>query len=406
VPEVYLDEFIRLDQSIRKKQEQVESLRAKKNAASKFIGQKKRNQEDVTSLLKEMEEINQKIFHIDDSLQEEIKKRNAFLLSLPNIPLDSIPVSLDPKDNVTIRQYKEKTKFSFPFKNHLELNKQLKLFDFERGAKISGRGFPIYTNRGAKLEWALLNYMLDIHRKEGYNHIIPPLLVKKEVMEGVAQLPKFADQLFQIQDKDFHLYLIPTAEAALNGLHQDEIINESALPLFYTAYTPCFRREAGAAGTNERGLIRTHQFNKVEMFALCTPEESANVFAKLIQSAQTILEGLELHYRNMLLVTKDMSFASAKTVDLEVFLPGQDRYYEVSSISNCTDFQARRAKIRYRKQADKKTHYVHTLNGSGVATSRLMVALLENHQQADGSVLLPKALYPYLHEDMLHLKPI
>lgn len=403
-PEVNLSSFTQLDEEIRKKQTLVESLKSEKNAASKKIGEKKRNGEDCSSLFEEMGKIGNQITSLDKEVTELTKQREKILLFLPNIPMDEISVSLDPNDNVCIKEHGKKKSFSFPFKNHMELNEKLKLFDFERGAKISGRGFPIYTNRGAKLEWALINYMLDTHRKNGYMHIMPPLLARQETMLGTGQLPKFEDQLFKINDEDYHLYLIPTSEACLNGLHQNEIIDSDKLPFYYTSYTPCFRREAGAAGANERGLIRTHQFNKVELFCVCKPEESTKAFEKMLLSAQSIVEGLELHYRNMLLVTGDMSFPSAKTVDLEVFLPGQDRYYEVSSVSNCTDFQARRAKIRH-KDKGGKPEFVHTLNGSGVATSRLMVGLLENHQQEDGSVVLPKALHPYLDEDMLHLKP-
>lgn len=405
IPEIDLSPFTQLDEQIRKKQTKVESLKSEKNNSSKQVGEKKRRGEDVSFLFKEMGKIGDEIDCLDKEIVELTNQRDQIILHLPNIPMDGIKISLDPKDNVCIKESGKKRSFSFPFKNHMELNEKLKLFDFERGSKISGRGFPIYTNRGAKLEWALINYMLDIHRKNGYMHVMPPLLVRQDTMLGAGQLPKFEDQLFKIKDEDYHLYLIPTSEACLNGLHQDEIIEASELPYFYTSYTPCFRREAGAAGSNERGLIRTHQFNKVELFCVCKPEESDQAFEKMLRSAESIVEGLELHYRNMLLVTGDMSYASAKTVDLEVFLPGQERYYEVSSVSNCTDFQARRAKIRH-KEKNGKPEFVHTLNGSGVATSRLMVALLENNQQEDGSILLPKALYPYLEEDMLHLKPV
>ena len=303
--------------------------------------------------------------------------------------------SLDPKDNVCIKTHLQKPKFDFQFKNHVELNDQLKLFDFKRGAKISGSNWPVYRNMGARLEWALLQFMMDFHIKNGFTPILPPHLVKKETMFGSGQLPKFSEQLFKINDKDFELYLIPTSEVALNGLHMDEIFESSDLPLKYVSYTPCFRREAGAAGSQERGLIRMHQFNKVEMFCFTTPDHSETLFKEMVHSAEKILESLELHYRSMLLVTGDMSFASAKTIDVEVFLPGQDRYYEVSSISNCTDYQARRSQIRYRNK-EGKVEILHTLNGSGLATSRLMVAILENNQQKDGSVIIPKVLRPYL----------
>src|SRR5581483_6743909 len=267
---------------------------------------------------------------------------------------------------------------------------------FKRGAKISGSGWPVYRDLGARLEWVLLNYMIDIHLENGFQMCMPPHLVRPEIMFGSGQLPKFEKQLFKISDDDYHLYLIPTSEVALNGLFYNEIFKEEELPKKLVSYTPCFRREAGAAGSSERGLIRMHQFNKVEMFCFTKPEESDAVFDQMMASAETILQGLNLHYRNMLLVTGDMSFAAAKTVDIEVHLPGQNRYYEVSSVSNCTDYQARRSQIRYRHK-EEKPELVHTLNGSGLATSRLMVALLENNQNEDGSVTLPVVLHKYLN---------
>ena len=311
------------------------------------------------------------------------------------------PSSLDPADNVVIKQVGSKTEFNFPFKNHVELNEKLKLFDFERGSKISGSGWPVYRGMGARLEWALIQYMMSIQVKNGFEQWIPPLLVRKNIVYGSGQLPKFENQQFKIHDEDYHLYLIPTAEVPLNGLHADEILNEEELPLKYAAYTPCFRREAGAAGANERGLIRVHQFNKVEMFSFSKPEDSAKIFEQMLLSAEEILQGLEMHYRNVLLVTGDMSYASARTVDIEVWLPGQNRYYEVSSVSNCTDFQSRRSNIRFRRGKDGKPEFVHTLNGSGLATSRLMVSLLENNQNADGSINVPKALQSYLGVEKL-----
>jgi seryl-tRNA synthetase len=277
----------------------------------------------------------------------------------------------------------------------MELNEKLDLFDFKRGAKITGTGWPVYTGLGARLEWALINYLVSCNLKNGFKQWMPPLLVRPDILFGSGQLPKFEHQQFKLHDDEFHLYLIPTAEVSLNGLHADEIISEEDLPLKYMAYTPCFRREAGAAGANERGLIRTHQFNKVEMFAFCNPIESNKIFDEMVANAEGILQGLGLHYRLSLLVTGDMSFAAAKTVDVEVWLPGQDRYYEVSSISNCTDYQARRSNIRYREKGGKP-EFVHTLNGSGLATSRLMVSILENNQNEDGSINIPAALQPYL----------
>lgn len=401
-PKASVKQILTLDKSLREKQAEVEALKAKQNTASKQIGEKKRIGEDVSGIFSEMKILSDEITFIDKQITELKEKRDHKLLFLPNLPDKDIPVSLDPKDNVCLKEDKKKKSFDFPFKNHLELNKKLKLFDFERGAKISGRGFVVYTGRGAKLEWALINYMLDIHKENGYTQIMPPLLLRKQMMEGSAHLPKFEDQQFKIHDKDFDLYLLPTSEAALNAMHSEEILEN--LPIRYTAYTPCFRREAGAAGKQERGLIRTHQFNKVELFTLCKPDQSDQIFEQMVQSAEQVVSGLDLHYKKMLLTTGDMSFAAAKTIDIEVFLPGQNCYYEVSSISNCTDFQARRSQIKYREE--KKPQFVHTLNASGVATSRLMVSLLENHQQEDGSIVLPKGLHPYLEKDMVHLKPL
>lgn len=404
VPEVSLSHVMALDERLRALKTEVEELKSKKNNASKEIGAKKQKGEDISKFMEEMTALSEKISVRDlevTKVEEDLKNSVAVL---PNVPMDDVPISPSPKDNVCIKEWGEKREFSFPFKNHVELNEKLKLFDFVRGAKTSGSGWPLYVGFGARLEWALLNYMLDTHRKNGFTQVIPPLLVRPEIMYGSGQLPKFESQLFKINDPDYHLYLIPTSEVSINGMHYDEILDEEQLPLMYTAYTPCFRREAGAAGSQERGLIRMHQFNKVEMFCLTKPEESAAVYEQMLLSAEEILQGLGVHYRNMLLTTGDMSFAAAKTIDIEVWLPGQNRYYEVSSVSNCTDFQSRRSQIRF-KHKNEKPQFVHTLNGSGLATSRLMVALLENNQQEDGSVLVPKVLHKYLEEEITQIKP-
>ncbi len=403
IPSIDIFKILSLDEELRKIQKKNDDLKAKKNAVSKKIPILKKEKKDVKNILDEMTKISKEIQVLDKKLKELSQKKDLLLSNLPNIPDDIVPVSFNAKDNKCIKTYKEKKTFDFPIKNHVELGESLNLFDFKRAAKISKNRFAIYTNMGARLEWALLNYMLDIHLQNGFIQIIPPLLVKKQTMFGAAQLPKFQDQLFHLEDKDYDLYLIPTAEVPLNGIHMDEILNEDELPLKYVAYTPCFRREAGAAGKNERGLIRTHQFNKVELFSLTKSDDSDKVFDEMLASAEEVLKGLDLHYKNMLLCTSDMSFASSKTIDIEVFLPAQNRYYEVSSVSNCKDFQARRAKIRYRKR-DEKPKFVHTLNASGVATSRLMVAILENFQQKDGSVLIPLVLRKYL-DDQKYLTP-
>jgi seryl-tRNA synthetase len=393
--EVSLDPILKLDTKIRELKTRTEELKSKRNDFSKSIAEAKRKGEDASKLLEAVANISEESHSIDAELGPIEKQFTYELSKLPNVPMDSIKVSDTPADNVVIKEWKAKPTFSFAFKNHLELNEKLKLFDFERGAKISGAGWPVYRNIGARLEWALINYMLDIQIKNGFMQWMPPILVREEIVYGSGQLPKFENQQFKVKDEDFNLYLIPTAEVPLNGLHSQEILDSDELPLKYTAYTPCFRREAGAAGKQERGLIRMHQFNKVEMFCFTKPEEAEKVFDEMIASAEEILEGLGIHYRNVLLVTGDMSFAATKTIDIEVWLPGQNRYYEVSSVSNCSDYQARRSNIRYRK-GENKPEFVHTLNGSGLATSRLMVALLENNQNEDGTVNIPPALSKYL----------
>lgn len=394
-PKANVTAILDYDRRIREAKTTVEQLKASRNEFSQQIGELKRTGKDASPQLQKVAGFADEIHALDHQITELEEQFTHALASLPNLPMDDIKVSQDPKDNVMIKEFGKKREFDFPFKNHLELNEKLNLFDFKRGAKITGTGWPIYRGIGARLEWALINYMLEIQIKNGFEQWMLPAMVRRDVMFGSGQLPKFDNQQFKIKDEDFHLYLIPTSEVSLNGLHADEILPEEDLPLKYTAYTPCFRREAGAAGANERGLIRTHQFNKVEMFCFTKPEESMEMFQSMIANAEEILEGLGLHYRNMLLVTGDMSFAASRTVDIEVWLPGQNRYYEVSSVSNCTDYQSRRSHIRY-KNKEGKTEFVHTLNGSGLATSRLMVSLLENNQNADGSVNVPPVLQRFL----------
>lgn len=395
-PNANLDKVYELDERLREAKTRSEQLKASRNLLSKKIGEHKRNGLDVSELMKEADSFSGEIHTLDHETALLEKEFNEALSRFPNIPMDDILDSQSAADNVKVREWGTKRTFDFTFKNHLELNEKLHLFDFVRGAKIAGAGWPIYKGMGARLEWALINYMLETHIKNGFMQWMPPALVRPETLYGSGMLPKFENQQFKIQDDDYHLYLIPTAEVSLNGLHADEILNEEDLPMKYVAYTPCFRREAGAAGERERGLIRMHQFNKVEMFCFTKPEDSSAMFESMVASAESIMKGLELHYRSMLLVTGDMSYCSARTIDVEAWLPGQDRYYEVSSISNCTDYQARRSSIRFKRKETKKNELVHTLNGSGLATSRLMVAILENNQNRDGSVNVPKALQPYL----------
>lgn len=394
-PTIDLTTICEMDDCLRDSKTKVEKLKAERNDLSQQIGELKRKKEDTTELMKKVGSHGQEIHDLDAKCTDLEAKLHDALARLPNIPQDGIKVADDPKENVMVKEVGKKPTFDFPFKNHVELNEKLNLFDFKRGAKISGSGWPVYRGWGARLEWALIQYMMSVQVKNGFEQFIPPICVRSDIVYASGQLPKFENQQFKITDEDFNLFLIPTAEVPLNGLHTEEILSEEELPLKYTAYTPCFRREAGAAGSQERGLIRMHQFNKVEMFCFTRPEDSDQMFDVMLASAEEILQNLGIHYRNMLLVTGDMSFAAARTVDIEVWLPGQDRYYEVSSVSNCTDYQARRSNTRFRRK-DGKPEFVHTLNGSGLATSRLMVALLENNQNADGSINIPKVLQPYL----------
>lgn len=395
-PSIDLSAVYELDLKRRDLQTKVQSLKAFRNEVSQKIGEYKRSGKNTDELLAEVSKHGETITQLDLKLQKVEKQFEEEFFKLPNLPMDDIKISQDPKENVVIKVVGTKPTFDFTFKNHVELNEKLHLFDFKRGAKIAGAGWPIYRNLGARLEWALINYMIDTQLKNGFTQFIPPLLVRDEISFGAGQLPKFEHQQFKLTDEFQTFYLIPTAEVALNGMHFDEILTEESLPLKYMAYTPCFRREAGAAGSLERGLIRTHQFNKIEMFCFTKPEDSMKTFDWMMGCAEQVLEGLGLHYRSTLLVTGDMSYGAARTVDIEVWLPGQDRYYEVSSVSNCTDFQARRSGIRFRRNAEDKPEFLHTLNGSGVATSRLMVALLENNQKQDGSIEIPEALHKYL----------
>lgn len=394
-PLIDLTEICDLDEAVRACKTRVETLKSKRNDHSQAIGELKRNHQDASSLVAEAAQWADEIHQLTQQQRDLEETLTDALARLPNLPMEDIPISSDPSDNVVLKIVGEKPQFSFPFKNHVELNEQLGLFDFKRGAKLAGGGWPVYRNMGARLEWALLHYMVQTHINNGFMQWIPPLLVRREILFGSGQLPKFDNQQFKVHDDDYSLYLIPTAEVPLNGLHYEEIIPTETLPAKYMAYTPCFRREAGAAGSQERGLIRTHQFNKVEMFCFSRPEHSMQLFDEMMASAEEILKGLGLHYRTVLLVTGDMSFAAARTVDIEVWLPGQNRYYEVSSVSNCTDYQSRRSNIRFKRE-DGKLDFVHTLNGSGLATSRLMVALLENNQREDGSIVIPPVLRPYL----------
>jgi seryl-tRNA synthetase len=318
------------------------------------------------------------------------------LLSLPNLPHESVPIGTDEKDNPLVREWGEERQTDFKLKNHLELGEALGLFDFERGAKISGSGFPLYTGKGAKLERALINFMLDIHTEQhGYTEIFPPFVVRPESAITTGQLPKFAEDMYPSEKDD--LWLIPTAEVPVTNIHRDEIMTADQLPINYTAYSACFRREAGSYGKDTRGFLRLHQFNKVELVKFVTPENSYSELETLVTHAETVLQSLGLRYRVIELCSGDLSFSAAKCYDIELWAPGEQKWLEVSSCSNFEDFQARRGNIRYRKTSDKKVDFVHTLNGSGVATPRLLVALLETYQNEDGSISIPQSLQSYMN---------
>jgi len=393
---IELDEVIRMDEEYRKRMVEADDLKNRRNIVSKDIGIKGISKEERGKKIEEMKLVSDRIKELDDELRELWGKLESMLLRLPNPPHDSVPVSEDENDKVIVRESGKKPEFGFKFKNHVELGTELGIFDFERGAKVSQSMFPLYVGDGARLEWALINYMRDVLVNEkGFKLVIPPFLVNETTMYTSGNLPKFGDQAYRCKDDD--LYLIPTSEVPMTSMHRDEIFNEDDLPLYYCAYSACFRREAGAHGKGERGLIRVHQFNKVEMFKFVKPETSYDELEHLVSIAEELVRRLGLHYRTALLVSTDIAQQSAKTYDIEVWLPGQDRYYEVSSCSNCEDFQARRGAIRYKEKDSKKNVLVHTLNGSGLATSRLMVSLVETFQREDGSISIPEVLRPYMN---------
>jgi seryl-tRNA synthetase len=389
-----IDFILELDDKRRKIIFTSSALKQERNEVSEDIARLKREKKDVQEKIIAMREVSSKIKDMDTEVKSIEQEIQSILLEIPNIVDASVPVGPDEESNQEVRRWGKQRKLDFEPQAHWDLGEKLDILDFERGAKISAARFTVLKNRGARLERALINFMLDIHTKEhNYQEIFPPFLVNANTMTGTGQLPKFENELFKSNDE---LYLVPTAEVPLTNLHQDEILPESDLPLYYTAYTACFRREAGSYGKDVRGLIRQHQFNKVELVKICKPEKSFLELEKLTQNAEVILQRLELPYRVVVLSTGDMGFSSAKTYDLEVWLPSQGKYREISSCSNCTDFQARRANIRYREEESGKVHFVHTLNGSGVAVGRTMVAILENFQEKDGSIVIPDALRPYM----------
>ncbi|MGB9867509.1 MAG: serine--tRNA ligase [Bacillota bacterium] len=390
-----IDRLLALDKERREIIAEVEALKAQRNRASEEIARLKKEGKAADEIAREVKQMTPRIKELDSRLAEIEATINNILLYIPNIPHTTVPIGEDDKGNVEVRRWGEPHRFEFEPKSHWDLGAQLDILDFERAAKLSGSRFALLKGLGARLERALINFMLDLHTKEhGYKEVFPPFLVTRDCMTGTGQLPKFEEDMFRVANND--MFLIPTAEVPVTNIHRDEILNAAELPLYYVAYSACFRAEAGAAGRDTRGLIRNHQFNKVELVKFSLPERSYEELESLVRDAEDVLQRLGLPYRVVLLCTGDMSFSSAKTYDLEVWLPSYNGYKEISSCSNFEDYQARRANIRFRRGPNEKPEFVHTLNGSGVAVGRTMAAILENYQQPDGSVVIPPALRPYM----------
>lgn len=393
--EMDMSPFLNLDTRRRDILQEVEKLRNDRNTVSKDIGEKKKKKEDASEQIARMGEVSARIKSLDDELKKVEEELNAMIMVIPNIPHESVAYGTSSEDNPVIRVWGEKPRFSFAPKPHWDIGEDLKILDFERGAKITGARFTVYMGLGAMLERAIINFMLDLHIFDhGYTEVLTPFMVNRESMTATGQLPKFEADLFRVDQVDY--FLIPTAEVPVTNIHRDEILNEKELPIYYVSYSPCFRAEAGSYGKDTRGLIRQHQFNKVEMVKFSRPETSYDELEKLTANAEEVLQRLNIPYRTVSLCTADLGFSSAKTYDVEAWLPGQDAYREISSCSNFEDFQSRRAAIRFRREETGKLDFVHTLNGSGLAAGRTVVAVLENYQQADGSVVIPEALRPYM----------
>jgi seryl-tRNA synthetase len=393
--EIDIHLFRALDEKRRTLLSRVESLRYKRNIVSDKIADMKKARENADQLIAEMRDVSFEIKELDGELSAVENDLAAFMLNVSNIQDDSVPVGRDETYNQVYRVQGEKPSFDFEPLPHWEIGTRLGILDFEGGAKITGARFTLYRDWGAKLERALINFMLDLHTsRHGYSEVFPPFIVNAQSMTATGQLPKFEEDLFKLKNTEY--YLIPTAEVPVTNIHRDEILDQKRLPISYVAYSACFRSEAGSHGKDTRGLIRQHQFNKVELVKFTTPETSYQELEKLLQDAEQVLKELGLHYRVMVLCSGDLGFSAAKTYDIEVWLPGQNTYREISSCSNFTDFQARRGNIRFRREGERKTELVHTLNGSGLAVGRTLVAILENLQNADGSVTIPSVLQPYM----------
>ncbi|MDD5156138.1 MAG: serine--tRNA ligase [Candidatus Omnitrophica bacterium] len=389
-----LETFIKADESRRKALIELEELRAKKNKANDEISALLKQKKDAKSVISSMKEISAGIDKFEAELKESDVQLGKILLTIPNIPHPSIPRG-DAKNNKIVRSWGEPPKLTFKPATHIELAQSLDIIDFARASKITGSNFILYKGWGAKLERALINFMLDLHtKKHGYTEVFPPFLVNRASMTGTGQLPKLEDDMYRLKDDD--LFLVPTAEVPLTNIFRDEILSEENLPVYYAAYTACFRREAGSYGKDTRGLMRVHQFDKVELVKFVRPETSYDELEKLVGNAETVLQLLGLPYRVVILATQDLSFSASKCYDLEAYAPGLDKWLEVSSCSNFEAFQARRANIKFRRKDTQKTDFVHTLNGSGVALARTVAAILENYQQPDGSIVIPEALRSYL----------
>ena len=397
---VNLDEFLELEKKRRELTLQVEALKSQRNAASQEIGKMKKAGESADAQMAEVRALGDKIAEDDKELKDIEARLKEILMTIPNMPAADTPVGSSDADNPVVRTWREPAKFAFEPQAHWDIGEKLNILDVERAGKVSGARFTFYRGLGSRLERSVINFFLDIHTGEnGYTEFFPPFIVNKDSMQGTGQLPKFAEDMFKLEGLDY--YLIPTAEVPITNLHRDEILSGDDLPLYYTAYSACFRAEAGSAGRDTRGLIRQHQFNKVELVKFTKPEDSWDELEKLTANAEKVLQLLELPYRVVRLCTGDIGFSSAATYDLEVWLPAADCYREISSCSNFLDFQARRANIRFRRDTKSKPEFVHTLNGSGVAVGRTVAAILENYQQADGSVIVPKVLRPYMGCDVI-----
>ena len=401
-PAEVLKDFVAIDAERRQAITAAETLQARRNRASEEIAKLKKSGQDATAQITETKELREQIQESEKKAAEQEARLRELLAAIPNLPSDSVPVGKSEADNVEARRWGAPSKFDFTPKPHWELGEELGVLDLERAAKLSGARFAVYWALGARLERALANFMLDLHTREhGYTEVLPPYLVNSESMYGTGQLPKFAQDLFRVPHGEKDLWLIPTAEVPVTNLYRDEVLDAAKLPISLTAYTPCFRSEAGSYGKDVRGIIRQHQFQKVELVKFARPETSYEELEKLTHNAETVLQKLGLHYRVVSLSTGDMGFSSAKTYDIEVWLPGQNLFREISSCSNFESFQARRANIRYRPEGKNKTEFLHTLNGSALAVGRTWVAILENYQQADGSVRIPEALQSYMGTDCI-----